>query len=125
MKLRVRGNSIRLRLLKTEVAALGESGRVAESVSFGPSSDQRVTYAVQVAGDADSVSAVFNNNEICVELPVDIAEGWINSEKVGISAEMKIGEDSLEILVEKDFVCLTRTDDPDNQDAYPNPETEC
>lgn len=125
MKLRVRGNSIRLRLLQTEVAVLGEKGRVAESICFGPSKEQEVTYALEVAQDADAVTAVYADNEIRIDLPAEIASEWVNSDEVGISAEMDIGEKTLELLIEKDFVCLTRTDDPDNADAYPNPDSEC
>lgn len=125
MKLRIRGNSIRLRLLQTEVTALGETKRVDESICFGPENNQSMIYAVEVAKNAAAVSAVLDKNEIRVELPAEIASKWINSDEVGISAEISNGEGTLQILVEKDFVCLTRTDDPDNLDAFPNPDSEC
>jgi len=37
MKLRIRGNSLRLRLLRGEVQQFGETGRVTETIQFGAS----------------------------------------------------------------------------------------
>ena len=43
-------------------------------------------------------------------------------ERVGIEATQDVGENTeLYILMEKDFECLTRPDDPDNADSFPNP----
>jgi hypothetical protein len=118
MKLRIRGNSIRLRLLKSEVAQLAETGSVSESVVFGP--DNELTYSVHAGSDA--VSATFENGVVGICIPETEVRRWAESEEeVGIEAESK----GLHILVEKDFVCITRTDDPDNLDAYPNPELAC
>lgn len=125
MKLRIRGNSLRLRLLQSEVADLRNSSRVAERISFGPETDQSITYAVQVSENATAVSAGFCENEICVILPADDATEWIDSDQTGIASSLEMEGGTLEILVEKDFVCLTRTDDPDSKDAYPNPEADC
>ncbi len=124
MKLRIRGNTIRLRLLKSEVAKLGESGRVAEKISFGPGAGESLTYAVEVSEASDKVSAGMRESEVCVTLPAEVADDWIKTDQVGIEAVAGTGNGSVEILVEKDFACLTRTDDPDNLDAFPNPDQE-
>ncbi|MDQ3751004.1 MAG: hypothetical protein M3367_18600 [Acidobacteriota bacterium] len=34
-------------------------------------------------------------------------------------------ENVLKILIEKDFVCLDRKNDPDNADAFPHPTRKC
>lgn len=120
MKLRIRGNSIRLRLLKSEVARLAESGEVSESTDFGGGA--KLTYRLIVDSQAGDVAASFASGVISVNLPAAVAEEWAaNDEQVGIEAEI----DGLSILIEKDFACLTREDDPDNLDAFPNPELVC
>ena len=125
MKLRIRGNSIRFRLLQSEVADLSKTKRISEAISFGAAKDETLTYAVQISEKVEAVSAGMCENEVCVILPTGVASEWIESDQVGIAASIFNGDESLEILVEKDFVCLTRTDDPDNEDAFPNPDLEC
>lgn len=125
MKLRIRGNSIRLRLLQSEVASLSETKRISEVISFGPGKKETLTYAVQISEKAEAVSAGMCENEVCIILPTKTADGWIDSDQVGITASFFNGKEDVEVLVEKDFVCLTRTDDPDKEDAFPNPDADC
>jgi hypothetical protein len=125
MKLRIRGNSVRLRLLQSEVAELAVSKRIAETTVFGSSAKEVLTYAVQISNDATEVTVGFCENEICVILPNETAAEWIDTEQVGINVKIEDGDREMDILVEKDFVCMTRTDDPDNHDAFPNPDGEC
>ncbi len=125
MKLRIRGNSVRFRLLRSEVAALGAEGRIAETTIFGSTEKDVLTYSIQISDDAERVSAGFCENDICVVLPREAADEWINSEQVEIEAAIEENGQTIEILVEKDFVCLTRTDDPDNRDAFPIPKADC
>jgi hypothetical protein len=126
MKIRIRGNSVRLRLLQSEVAKLATGGKVSEQIQFGLSDDEILTYTLQVSDQAREISAGLCQNEICVTLPTETAQNWIeNNEEISLENEKNLGDDSLHILVEKDFVCLTRTDDPDNLDAFPNPDVEC
>ena len=55
-------------------------------------------------------------------VPAETARDWVShDEQIGIEAE----SDGLSILIEKDFACVTRKDDPDNLDAFPNPELVC
>lgn len=121
MKLRIRGNSVRLRLLRSEVAELEENGVVSESCVFGP--DTELVFSVRVT-ETDALGASFTEREITVEIPEKLATEWFETELVGFDAKIPNGKDGLSVLIEKDFVCLTRTDDPDNLDAYPNPEEE-
>jgi hypothetical protein len=125
MKLRIRGNSLRLRLLQTEVAALAETGVVSEKISFGNSA--ALSYTVSSSTEAAEVSAQFTGNEILIVLPEKTVKDWANSGQVSIEKEQSAGKDgnTLKILIEKDFVCLERADDPDNMDAFPHPKANC
>jgi hypothetical protein len=124
MKLRIRGNSIRLRLLQTEVAALAEKGNITEKISFGSTP---LFYSISAAVDAEKVSAHFRNNQITIYIPSNTVRAWANSDQVSIEGDQNIDQegDALKILIEKDFVCLDRKDDPDNADAFPHPAANC
>ncbi|MCY7376244.1 MAG: hypothetical protein LH472_09775 [Pyrinomonadaceae bacterium] len=123
MKLRVRGNSIRLRLLRGEVAEFAANGTLRETVNFGAAN---LTYILQVADDGGDLSAKFADNQIVVSVPTAMAREWTETESVGLAGEQKFADgEFLKILVEKDFVCLDRIADEDNQDAYPNTSHKC
>ena len=120
MKLRIRGNSIRLRLLRREVEELARRGSYSEVTEFGGGSS--LTYSIDSSSEAKAVSASFKNEIVSVVVPKEMASEWANTDtQVGINAE----SDGLKILIEKDFACPTRKDDPDNLDSFPNPEIVC
>ncbi len=62
MKLRIKGNSLRLRLQQAEIAALREGKAVEETVRFSPAS--RLVYALERGGDA--LAASFDGARITV-----------------------------------------------------------
>ncbi|MEP6925484.1 MAG: hypothetical protein ABI954_13535 [Pyrinomonadaceae bacterium] len=123
MKLRIRGNSIRLRLSRGEVAQFGTTGEITEKTVFGQSN---LIYTLRTSSEAKELSANFADNEIIVTLPDKLARDWVESNEVGIEAEQIISSSEiLKISVEKDFVCLDRPGDVDNEDAYPHPSINC
>lgn len=123
MKLRIKGNSIRLRLLRSEVERLAAELCISEATAFGPNA---LRYSISISNDAESLHASFENNEIVVAIPKSLAQRWADSDQVGLDAEQPLGNGgTLSIVIEKDFVCVDRTDDPDRADAYPNPRLEC
>lgn len=124
MKLRLRENSIRLRLLQSEIKKLQENGIVSEKIQFANS--QILTYTLKISNDAKEISAVFAGAEITVEIPFEAARKWIQTTLVRLEYEQKIENNlTLRILLEKDFVCLERPLDADNADAFPHPKIEC
>jgi len=123
MKLRIKGNSIRLRLLKSEVEQFAADGRISDETSFGANA---LRYTLAMSMDAESISGAFENNEIAVFIPEQAAREWASNDKVGFEIEQPTGANgSLTIIIEKDFVCIDRPDDPDREDAYPNPNLVC
>lgn len=130
MKLRIKGNSLRLRLTQSEIAGLGAFGRVEERIEFGFS--QTLVYELIVEADAESrnegLRADFNDNRITVKLPFVLARELIETARVSISNEQESGGEAgvLSLLIEKDFACLDAGDAGEDQsDAYPNPNTKC
>jgi hypothetical protein len=123
MKLRIRGNSIRLRLLRGEVAEFASTGILRETINFGASN---LMYILQIADDANDLSAKFVDDKIIVSVPPETAQNWTETDLVGLTGEQKnVDGGILKILVEKDFVCLDRIDDDDNKDAYQNTSHKC
>ncbi len=126
MKLRLRENSIRLRLLQTEVRRLRETGSVAEQITFGINPGENLIYALVVSADASDITAQISNGRIEITLPVQTAENWAETNLTGLYGEQKISDTvRLKIIVEKDFVCGERPGDADNNDACPHPKTIC
>lgn len=124
MKLRLRENSIRLRLLQSEVEQLRTREIVSEKIRFGEF--QVLTYTLRISNNATQISACFADEEIIIEIPDDTARNWAETNLVGLEHEQTFGDDStLKITVEKDFVCLERPLDADNADAFPHPKMNC
>ncbi len=133
MKLRIRGNSLRLRLLRGEVEQFGKTGRITETIRFGTSAATQLSYVLEADGEARQISAKFADNKVTVMIPDRMARNWVKSEEVTLMNEQPIengkqngtSENVLKILIEKDFVCLDRKDDSDNIDAFPHPTGKC
>ncbi len=105
MKLRLRENSIRLRLLQSEIKMLHDDGFVSEKIRFA--TQQTLTYTIRASEIIQEIAAQFENEEITIEVPKLLADEWTQTECVGLEGEQKIdGNLSLKILLEKDFVCL-------------------
>ena len=111
MKLRLHGNSIRLRLNRDEVAEFAETGRIQDAINF--SGGARLAYALEVSTEAADARVWFEGDTIRITVPAGDAQAWAQSDRVGISAL----DQQLSILVEKDFQCLH---EPDSK-AFPHP----
>ena len=115
MKLRIKGNTIRIRLSETEVNLLANGKSVIEETEF-PSGT--LSYLVQ---PADLSSADFLAGSVLIKLSHDEIDKWAKTDEVTISKEIAIPNDNiLSILVEKDFKCLTVRPE-DESELYPNP----
>jgi hypothetical protein len=126
MKLRIKGNSIRLRLLRSEVERLCSAGVVSEEARFGTGTDQALKYSVAASDGVEHVTAQFSDNQILVMLPESTAMEWTAGDDVGIEGAVDIGNGcDLSILIEKDFECVGRPNDPDKADTFPNPSASC
>jgi hypothetical protein len=126
MKLRITSNSIRLRLLRSEVERFARAGQISEEIEFGTDRSSYMRYSLVTSPEAESITARFRGNEISIVVPRAIATRWTSSDEVGFESEQSIGSgESLKILVEKDFECIDRPADPDREDAFPNPNSVC
>lgn len=120
MKLRIRGNSVRLRLMKDEVARLRDVGIVSESTRFPGS---KFTYSV--AREEGAHMASFVNGNVSIQLNATAVVEWANNEEEGIYFNIGSGDEELRVMIEKDYACLTVREGEDDTHAYPNPNETC
>jgi hypothetical protein len=115
MKLRIHGNSLRLRVTQKEVARVREGGHVESFIEFAPG--RSLVYLLEGSPTAETTSANFDGRAIRVTIPMHEMTDWVESDQVGIEARSDTG---VELLIEKDFKCLHRSVDQE-PDAYPHP----
>ena len=122
MKIRIKGNSIRFRLTKTEVDNFAANGILEERTEFG---NNHLLYRLKKSSEFQTPIAKFIANEITLLIPSAIADEWTTTDLIGFEHKMDIGNDNkLFLLVEKDFVCLDNTFE-DQSDNFPNPNAIC
>lgn len=121
MKLRIRDNSVRLRLTRTEVDALHRDGTVSAATGFP--GGRRLKYSIESSPAIVNPAAFFSDNEITVRLPESAVLAWATSQTVALRGEQRLDDgETLVIVAEKDFACLTDHDeDEDQADKYPHP----
>jgi hypothetical protein len=121
MKLRIKGNSLRIRLSQTEVKSLCSGLTLQDKTSF-LKSDLR--YSVKPT-TGNSLNADFENEKITMYVPEILLKDWSGNETVGFEGDMKINDStSLHLLLEKDFKCLDQATE-DQADFYDNPNKAC
>ena len=119
MKLRIKGNSLRLRLTRSEIANFGEEGLLEEKTEF--INGTFFSYTLQRKPGIDKLEAMFIGNRISIFVPETMAHEWTTTDIVGFENKMDIGDGKqLFLLIEKDFVCLDQTSE-DQKDNFPNP----
>ncbi len=85
MKLRIRDNSIRLRLSRSEVDSVSSDGLVKASVPF--SGGVRFDYILESSPACVKPVAQYSNHALTVRLPEKEVQRWAASEPVSIAAE--------------------------------------
>ncbi|MDB5010973.1 MAG: hypothetical protein JWQ06_1762 [Mucilaginibacter sp.] len=115
MKLRIKSNSLRYRLTRTDVEQLLKEGYLKEKVDFG---DDELVYVLQSTSE-DKLAADFKNNIVTMYMPKIMIDELDHTDKVGFESNNGL----LHLLVEKDFMCLDNVAE-DQSNNYPNPLAE-
>ena len=120
VKIRIRDNSIRLRLMRGEVDILHGAGKVSADTRF-PGGDT-FSYRVESRAEGDQLKASFDKNTMLVQIPRAAVAVWATTEQVSIMADLPLSDgESLQLLIEKDFECLAPRAGEDESDMYPHP----
>jgi hypothetical protein len=121
MKLRIRGNSLRLRVTPSEVKQLLRTGVIRAHIQLTANPKDRITYELISSLSGPTTTVTYQLGNIAVSVPNIQLTNWAGSEDVGIYADVALGADQLlSVSIEKDLARLDRSD-ADNKDTFPNP----
>ncbi len=124
MKLRIRGDTLRLRLKKNEVERIAAGASIVEETYF-PGSVLKFRLD---ASESIAITASFDNSGLAVNVPKSKALDWADTDDVSLHTEQRLpGAGCLSILIEKDFKCLEpghHRDCEDDEDTFPHPSAQ-
>lgn len=124
MKLRILGDSLRLRLSQSEVQRFARDGRVEQTIRFG--GDAQMTYALVHDPEISRLDASFAAGVMTVRMASTVARQWAESDQVSLTGEQTIEADaSLALLVEKDFKCAIPRAGEEDYDGFEHPSGNC
>src|SRR5450432_3228748 len=92
MKLRIKGNSIRLRLGQSDIRRLAIEGTVEESTTFGPFPNERFSYILFASPHEPAIHASYTDRRMVIRVPRKLIDQWITTDQVGINATQRIGD---------------------------------
>jgi hypothetical protein len=124
MKLRICGDSVRLRLKRGEVDQLAAGTSIVQQTHFPGAV---LTYRLDISENSD-ISATFDNGSLVISLPKSKVLDWASADEVSLHAEQELsGTGALSLLIEKDFKCLEpghHRDCEDDEDTFPHPRAQ-
>ncbi len=124
MKLRILGDSLRLRLSQSEVKQFGDAARVEQSIRFGPGSV--MTYAIEHGESVEGVGATFDRSTVTVRMPTSVARAWVDTDQVSVHGDQPLEEgETLSLLIEKDFKCAIPRPGEEDYDGFEHPTGGC
>ena len=127
MKLRIRGDSIRLRLSQSEVTQVAEGNLIQETTRF--MGGAQFFYIFEPTENVQTIKATMTENRMTVQVPLAAAKKWALSNTVEMKFEQAIPNEATEklfILIEKDFQCLKvrANETEDESDLFINPNVD-
>src|SRR5260370_2827434 len=115
---------MRLRISLSEMTRLLQSGRVEDTIHFGPQQDAKLTYALQTHSNQsapdNAMTVRYRPQEVVVVVTAGQARAWADGAQVGMYAEVETGAGQLQLAIEKDFACLDKNNAA-TQHAFPTP----
>jgi hypothetical protein len=119
----MRADTLRLRLTRSEVDLIGEGQSVAETTCFP---DGKALSYVLVPGDqcTASMESTDQGQQVRIEVVSADAQAWAGSDQVGFAGDEPLQIGPLEVLIEKDFTCITPREGDEELDTFPNPNVQ-
>jgi len=116
MKLRFRGNSLRLRVNQKEVEALAAGSVLKEQVDFPGSTSLSYSLKSEAAAEAQ---AIFTQGRIQIHAPRALVADWAGSDDIGLYFTLPTGAQPLTISIEKDLECIDGPIEERDPNAFP------
>ena len=122
MKIRIKGNTVRFRLTKSDISTLTETGELSDQTEFiGNTLIYKISSSVNEALSADMIQ-----NVITLYVPENVLSDWASTNQVSLEGNMPLRNDSsLYLLLEKDFKCIDGDTSEDQSDFFENPSLNC
>ena len=121
MKLRIRDNTLRFRLGRSEIEQLRGTGEISARVVFGPAPDSMLHYSVEIH-EAGQPALRHSGAGIRVLLTPALARELELGEGEGVGFEADNGTaEPVRVSVERDFACLKPRPGENDDDAFANP----
>jgi hypothetical protein len=117
VKLRLRNDTMRIRLSQSEVRMLGEGSAVESTTHFGPG--QALAYRIVPAGA--KLEARFEGLAIDLRVPLRELSDWAAGSELTFECEQAWSGGALKISLEKDLACKQPRKGDEDSDAFPNP----
>jgi hypothetical protein len=111
MKLRIHGDSLRLRLNRFDIEQFLKTGIRTESIHFG--SGSKLTYTLESSSQLTEMEAHYSQDCIRVLLPLGLAQEWATSDQISLSLH-RAESSGPSLLIEKEFKFVH--DDESNPD---------
>lgn len=123
MKLRIRDNSLRLRITQTELKTFAAEKQVKCTTNF-PDGEQ-MNYTLRWSDD-ETYDARFEGGNVLATVAHSAGKKWLDDGEVSIDQDLHLTDgSSFRLLVEKDFQCLTERKEEDESDMFVNPNAHC
>lgn len=116
MKLRLHGNSIRLRLNRREVNGLASGNTLEERILFPDNG--RLSYVLEPIRQGGA-AARFHGGVVRIAAPFDAVAKWASSDDLGLYFDFTVGEKPLKVAIEKDLECLHGPEEVHDPEAFP------
>lgn len=125
LKLRIKGNTLRLRVSRSEAAKLVAGERVEDAIQFTAAPESRLSFGLQGGPQSKPVAIEWKTQSVRVLISEEKMKTWALETEVGIYETIDLGAaGSLAVAIEKDFACLDGSDE-ENADSFVNPKAAC
>jgi hypothetical protein len=122
MKIRIKGNTVRYRLTKSDIVTLTQVGYLEDQTQFLTTT---LVYSIQKS-EQEQLIADLVDHRITLFVPAQVLEYWASSNQVSIENTMPLKDGgSLFLLLEKDFKCIDGDLTEDQSDFFENPNLNC
>ncbi len=116
MKLRLRKNSLRLRVNRREAQSLASGIALQERVEFPGGT--ALSYIVEPVSNAPADTS-FQDGVIRIGIPREQLRAWETSDEIGVYLEFPAGGNTLNIALEKDLECVDGPEEERDPLAFP------
>ena len=118
MKLRIRDDALRLRLGQSEVGRIAAGRTVAGRMHLPDGS----VFAYRLQGrEYGTPDVSIDDTGLMVSIDVGALRAWASGDAVSLRAHCAGPSAVLEVIVEKDFACLSERPGDDDADSFPHP----